>query len=90
MKFGFTVAKLVKEGKVVNIALMGDYSEHTDESSWQVDDDVLYFNHKTKKFRLEQFAFSEEEGDWIEGETLGHKEAIQVALDNNIIYKVKE
>ena len=89
-KFGFTFAKLAQEGKVVSVGLLPDYSDYSDESSWQVDDDVLFYNHATKKFRLERFEWSEEDGDWVQlTPDLGHKEALQVALDSNIIYERK-
>jgi hypothetical protein len=87
MKYGFMFAKLAQEGKVVNVGQLPDYSDWSNESSWQVGDDVLYFSHKTKKFRLERFEWSDEEGDWLQlTPDLGHKEALQVALEENIIY----
>lgn len=90
MKYGFTMVKLIDEGKVVNVSLMPDYNEMWNESSWQVGDDVLYFNHTTKKWRLERFEWDDEEGDWLQmTPDLGHKEARQVAFDEQIIY-IKE
>lgn len=88
MKYGFTFAKLAQENKVVNLSIMPQHSETTNESSWQIDDDILYFNHDTKKFRVERFEWSDEDGEWLElYPEVGHKEAIQYALDYNIIYK---
>ena len=90
MKYGFTFNKLVQERKVVNVAMIPDYSDWSNESSWQVGDDVLYFNHTTKQWRLERFEWDDEEGDWLQcTPDLGHKEARQIAFDEQIIY-VKE
>jgi len=89
MKWKFTLPKLIEKGQIVNLSQMPDYSEHTDESTWQIGDDNLVFNHTTRKFRLERFEWSDEDGDWLQcTPDLDHKEARQVAFDNNIIYEV--
>jgi hypothetical protein len=53
--------------------------------TWQIDDtDVLEYNPKTKQFSLEVYDFIDDDYELIN--TLGHDDAYQVALQNNIVY----
>jgi hypothetical protein len=79
----FTAKKLIDEKKIVPIALL---PELTDQGFiWQVGDDLLEYNRKTKQFSLEVYEFIED--DWQHTKTLDHAQAYQVALDEGIIYE---
>ena len=79
----FTFLKLIEQKKVVPMALLPE--EVNNKFTWQIDDtDVLEYNPKTKKFSLEVYDFIDDDYELIN--TLGHDDAYQVALENNIVY----
>jgi hypothetical protein len=79
----FTFLKLIDQKKVVPIALLPE--EVNGKFTWQIDDtDVLEYNPKTKQFSLEVYDFIDDDYELIN--TLGHDDAYQVALQNNIVY----
>ena len=79
----FTFLKLIEQKKVVPMALLPE--EVNNKFTWQIDDtDVLEYNPKTKKFSLEVYDFIDDDYELIN--TLGHDDAYQVALQNNIVY----
>jgi len=79
----FTFLKLIEQKKVVPMALLPDQAN--DKFTWQIDDtDVLEYDPKTKQFSLEVYDFIDDDYELIN--TLGHDEAYQVALENNIVY----
>ena len=79
----FTFLKLIEQKKVVPIALLPD--EVNGKFTWQIDDaDVLEYDPKTKQFSLEVYDFIDDDYELIN--TLGHDDAYQVALQNNIVY----
>jgi hypothetical protein len=79
----FTFLKLIEQKKVVPIALLPD--EVNGKFTWQIDDaDVLEYDPKTKQFSLEVYDFIDDDYELIN--TLGHDDAYQVALENNIVY----
>ena len=79
----FTFLKLIEQKKVVPIALLPE--EVNNKFTWQIDDtDVLEYDPKTKQFSLEVYDFIDDDYELIN--TLGHNEAYQVALQNNIVY----
>ena len=79
----FTFLKLIEQKKVVPIALLPDQAN--DKFTWQIDDtDVLEYDPKTKQFSLEVYDFIDDDYELIN--TLGHDDAYQVALQNNIVY----
>lgn len=86
MKYGFTFAKLAKEGKVVNVGLMPEFDKYSNDSTWTIDDkDLLIYNHKTEELRLEVYEFVEDSG-WELQETVVGPDAEQVALDSGVLY----
>jgi hypothetical protein len=79
----FTFLKLIDQKKVVPMALLPDQAN--DKFTWQIDDtDVLEYDPKTKQFSLEVYDFIDDDYELIN--TLGHDDAYQVALQNNIVY----
>jgi hypothetical protein len=79
----FTFLKLIEQKKVVPIALLPE--EVNGKFTWQIDDaDVLEYDPKTKQFSLEVYDFINDDYELIN--TLGHDDAYQVALENNIVY----
>lgn len=79
----FTFLKLIEQKKVVPMALLPE--EVNNKFTWQIDDtDVLEYDPKTKQFSLEVYDFIDDDYELIN--TLGHNEAYQVALQNNIVY----
>jgi hypothetical protein len=79
----FTFLKLIEQKKVVPMALLPDQAN--DKFTWQIDDtDVLEYDPKTKQFSLEVYDFIDDDYELIN--TLGHDDAYQVALENNIVY----
>jgi len=79
----FTFLKLIDQKKVVPIALLPE--EVNGKFTWQIDDaDVLEYDPKTKQFSLEVYDFIDDDYELIN--TLGHDDAYQVALQNNIVY----
>jgi hypothetical protein len=79
----FTFLKLIEQKKVVPIALLPE--EVNGKFTWQIDDaDVLEYDPKTKQFSLEVYDFIDDDYELIN--TLGHDDAYQVALENNIVY----
>jgi hypothetical protein len=79
----FTFLKLIEQKKVVPMALLPDQAN--DKFTWQIDDtDVLEYDPKTKQFSLEVYDFIDDDYELIN--TLGHDDAYQVALQNNIVY----
>jgi len=79
----FTFLKLIDQKKVVPMALLPDQAN--DKFTWQIDDkDVLEYNPKTKQFSLEVYDFIDDDYELVN--TLGHDDAYQVALQNNIVY----
>jgi hypothetical protein len=90
MKFKFTLTKMIDEGQVINASQLPDYNDWSNESQWQLSDEhTLYFNHTTKKFRVERWEWSDEDGDWLHClPDIGHNTARDIALAENIIYKV--
>jgi len=79
----FTFLKLIEQKKVVPMALLPDQAN--DKFTWQIDDkDVLEYNPKTKQFSLEVYDFIDDDYELVN--TLGHDDAYQVALQNNIVY----
>jgi hypothetical protein len=80
----FTVVKLIDQGKVVPARLLPEQSG--DCLEWSVDDkDILQYNPKTKQFSLEVYEFIDDDYELVN--TLEHKDAYQVALDEGIIYE---
>ena len=80
----FTLLKLIDAKQVVPARLLPDVVG--DSFTWQIDDkDVLEYNRKTKQFSLEVYEFIDEDYELVN--TLGHKDARQVALDEGIIYE---
>jgi hypothetical protein len=80
----FTLLKLIDAKQVVPARLLPDVVG--DSFTWQIDDkDVLEYNRKTKQFSLEVYEFIEDDYELVN--TLGHKDARQVALDEGIIYE---
>lgn len=80
----FTLLKLINTKQVVPARLLPDIAG--DSFTWQVGDtDVLEYNRKTKQFSLEVYEFIDEDYELVN--TLGHKDARQVALDEGIIYE---
>jgi hypothetical protein len=79
----FTFLKLIDQKKVVPMALLPDQAN--DKFTWQIDDtDVLEYDPKTKQFSLEVYDFIDDDYELVN--TLGHDDAYQVALQNNIVY----
>ena len=79
----FTFLKLIEQKKVVPLALLPE--EVNNKFTWQIDDtDVLEYDPKTKQFSLEVYDFIDDDYELIN--TLGHDDAYQVALENNIVY----
>ncbi len=79
----FTFIKLIDQKKVVPMALLPE--EVNGKFTWQIDDtDVLEYDPKTKQFSLEVYDFIDDDYELVN--TLGHDQAYQVALHNNIIY----
>ena len=79
----FTFLKLIEQKKVVPLALVPE--EVNNKFTWQIDDaDVLEYDPKTKQFSLEVYDFIDDDYELIN--TLGHDDAYQVALQNNIVY----
>lgn len=79
----FTFLKLIEQKKVVPMALLPDQAN--DKFTWQIDDtDVLEYDPKTKQFSLEVYDFIDDDYELVN--TLGHDDAYQVALENNIVY----
>jgi hypothetical protein len=79
----FTFLKLIDQKKVVPMSLLPDQAN--DKFTWQIDDkDVLEYNPKTKQFSLEVYDFIDDDYELVN--TLGHDDAYQVALQNNIVY----
>jgi hypothetical protein len=79
----FTFLKLIEQKKVVPMALLPE--EVNNKFTWQIDDtDVLEYDPKTKQFSLEVYDFIDDDYELIN--TLGHDDAYQVALQNNIVY----
>ena len=79
----FTFLQLMNQNKVVPMALLPEKAN--DKFTWQIDDtDVLEYDPKTKQFSLEVYDFIDDDYELIK--TLGHDEAYQVALENNIVY----
>ena len=79
----FTFLKLIDQKKVVPMALLPEQAN--DKFTWQIDDtDVLEYDPKTKQFSLEVYDFIDDDYELIN--TLGHDDAYQVALQNNIVY----
>jgi hypothetical protein len=79
----FTFLKLIDQKKVVPIALLPE--EVNNKFTWQIDDtDVLEYDPKTKQFSLEVYDFIDDDYELVN--TLGHDDAYQVALQNNIVY----
>jgi hypothetical protein len=79
----FTFLKLIDQKKVVPMALLPEQAN--DKFTWQIDDkDVLEYNPKTKQFSLEVYDFIDDDYELVN--TLGHDDAYQVALQNNIVY----
>jgi hypothetical protein len=79
----FTFLKLIEQKKVVPMALLPDQAN--DKFTWQIDDtDVLEYDPKTKQFSLEVYDFIDDDYELVN--TLGHDDAYQVALQNNIVY----
>ena len=80
----FTLLKLIDAKQVVPARLLPDVVG--DSFTWQIDDkDVLEYNRKTKQFSLEVYEFIEDDYELVN--TLGHKDARQVALNEGIIYE---
>jgi hypothetical protein len=79
----FTFLKLIEQKKVVPMALLPE--EVNNKFTWQIDDtDVLEYDPKTKQFSLEVYDFIDDDYELVN--TLGHDDAYQVALQNNIVY----
>lgn len=79
----FTFIKLIDQKKAVPMALLPE--EANGKFTWQIDDtDVLEYDPKTKKFSLEVYDFIDDDYELVN--TLGHDDAYQVALQNNIVY----
>jgi hypothetical protein len=79
----FTFLKLIEQKKVVPMALLPE--EVNNKFTWQIDDtDVLEYDPKTKQFSLEVYDFIDDDYELVN--TLGHDDAYQVALENNIVY----
>jgi len=79
----FTFLKLIEQKKVVPMALLPE--EVNNKFTWQIDDtDVLEYDPKTKQFSLEVYDFIDDDYELIN--TLGHDDAYQVALQNNLVY----
>jgi hypothetical protein len=79
----FTFLKLIDQKKVVPMALLPEQAN--DKFTWQIDDtDVLEYDPKTKQFSLEVYDFIDDDYELVN--TLGHDDAYQVALQNNIVY----
>jgi hypothetical protein len=79
----FTFLKLIEQKKVVPMALLPE--EVNNKFTWQIDDtDVLEYDPKTKQFSLEVYDFIDDDYELVK--TLGHDEAYQVAVENNIVY----
>jgi hypothetical protein len=59
--------------------------EVNNKFTWQIDDtDVLEYDPKTKQFSLEVYDFIDDDYELVN--TLGHADAYQIALQNNIVY----
>lgn len=79
----FTFLQLMNQNKVVPMALLPEKAN--DKFTWQIDDtDVLEYDPKTKQFSLEVYDFIDDDYELVK--TLGHDDAYQVALQNNIVY----
>ena len=79
----FTFLKLIEQKKIVPMALLPE--EVNNKFTWQIDDtDVLEYDPKTKQFSLEVYDFIDDDYELVN--TLGHDDAYQVALENNIVY----